>query len=121
MKLRRSKKFKKDFKDNSLSNLWHTTLISEAISDNHAANKSSVDSLSENDRSKPDLSVVFNYQDNEFDNNIISNLDSVALNRAPTSGEELPKENMWMIILIRVWLLDLNRHYKTISKYPLDL
>ena len=39
--------------------------------------KSYVDSLHESNRNRRDLSSVFNDQDNEFDNNKLTNLDSV--------------------------------------------
>ena len=51
--------------------------------------KSSVDSLRENRRNRRDLLSVFNDQDNEFDNNKLINLDSVTVNREPTSDTEL--------------------------------
>ena len=51
--------------------------------------KSSFDSLHENRRSRRDLSSVFNDRDNEFDNNKLTNLDSVVVNREPTSDNEL--------------------------------
>ena len=51
--------------------------------------KSYVDSLHENSRNRRDLSSVFNDQDNEFDNNKLTNLDSVSVNRNPNLDEEL--------------------------------
>ena len=50
--------------------------------------KSSVDSLHEFNRNRRDLSSVFNDQDNEFDNNKLTNLDSVTVNRNPSSDNE---------------------------------
>ena len=44
------------------------TLNLEPNDDNHSVTKVYVDSLSENDRKWRDLSTVFNYQDNDFDN-----------------------------------------------------
>ena len=44
--------------------------------------KSYVDSLHESSRNRRDLSV-FNDQDNEFDNNKLTNLDSVVVKRNP--------------------------------------
>ena len=43
-----------------------------------------VNNLHEINRNRRDLSSVFNDQDNEFDNNKLTNLDSVTVNRNPT-------------------------------------
>ena len=51
--------------------------------------KSFVDSLHGSSRNRRDLSSVFNDQDNEFDNNILGNLDSVSTNWDPSSDNEL--------------------------------
>ena len=54
--------------------------------------KSFVDSLHENRRNRRDLSSVFNDQDNEFDNNTLTNLDSITVNRNPNLDNELSKK-----------------------------
>ena len=51
--------------------------------------KSYVDSLHEIKRDRRDLSSVFNDQDNEFDNNKLTNLDSITVNRDPNLDNEL--------------------------------
>ena len=51
--------------------------------------KSYVDSLHEINRDRRDLSSVFNDQDNEFDNNNLTNLDSITVNRDPNLDNEL--------------------------------
>ena len=51
--------------------------------------KSYVDSLHESSRNRRELLSVFNDQDNEFDNNKITNLDSVTVKRNPTSNTEV--------------------------------
>ena len=51
--------------------------------------KSYVDSLHESSRNRRDLSSVFNDQDNEFDNNNLTNLDSITVSRIPSSDNEL--------------------------------
>ena len=66
----------------------HININSEPTDDNHVAKKSYVDSLSENDISRQGMSTVFNYQVNEFDNNISAKLDSITINRKPLSNEE---------------------------------
>ena len=48
-----------------------------------------VNELHEINRNKRDLSSVFNDQDNEFDNNKLTNLDSVTVNRNPNLDNEL--------------------------------
>ena len=45
--------------------------------------------MHEINRNKRDLSSVFNDQDNEFDNNKLTNLDSVTVNRNPNLDNEL--------------------------------
>ena len=51
--------------------------------------KSYIDSLHENNRYRRDLSSVFKDQDNEFDSNKLNNLDSVTVNRNPSSDNEV--------------------------------
>ena len=51
--------------------------------------RSYVDSLHEINRDRRDLSSVFNDQDNEFDNNKLTNLDSITVNREPNLDHEL--------------------------------
>ena len=48
-----------------------------------------IDGLHEIKRNRRDLSLVFNDQVNEFDKNKLTNLDSVTVNRNPTSDNEL--------------------------------
>ena len=48
-----------------------------------------VDNLHEINRDTRDLSSVFNDQDNEFDDNKLTDLDSVTVNRDPSSDNEL--------------------------------
>ena len=54
--------------------------------------KSYVDSLHEINRDRRDLSSVFNDQDNEFDKNKLTNLDSITVNRDPNLDNELSKK-----------------------------
>ena len=51
--------------------------------------KSYVDSLHESSRNRRDLSSVFDDQDIEFDNNKLTTLDSLTVNRNPRSDNEL--------------------------------
>ena len=57
-------------------------------------NKSYVDSLHESSRNRRDLSSVFNDQDNEFNNNKLTNLDGVTVNRFPTSDNEIANKKI---------------------------
>ena len=52
-----------------------------------------VDGLHEINRNRRDLSSVFNDQDKEVDNNNKTNLDSVNVNRNPTSDNEVSNKN----------------------------
>ena len=51
--------------------------------------KSYYDSLHESSRIRRDLSSVFKDPDNKFDNNKLTNLDSITVNRDPSSVNEL--------------------------------
>ena len=53
-----------------------------------------VDNLYEINRIIRDLSSVFNYQDNEFDINKLTDLDSVVVNRDPSSDNELANRKL---------------------------
>ena len=55
--------------------------------------KSYVDSLHESSRKRRDLSSVFIDQDNEFDNIKLTKLDSVTVNRNPSSDNEIVNKN----------------------------
>ena len=48
-----------------------------------------VDSLHESSRNRRDLLLLFNDQDNDFDNNKLTNLDSVTVNRKRSSDNEI--------------------------------
>ena len=55
--------------------------------------KSYVDSLHEINRNRHDVSSVFNDQDNEINNNKLTNLDSISVNRDPSCDTELANKN----------------------------
>ena len=55
--------------------------------------KSYVDSLHERSRNRHELSSVFNDQDNEFDTNKLTNLDSITVSRDPNLDNELSTKN----------------------------
>ena len=72
--------------------------------------KSYVDSVHESSRNRRDLSSVFNDQDNEFDNNILTHLDSVTVNRNPTSDNKVPNKKHVNDSIEEGHCLDLIKH-----------
>ena len=50
----------------------HITPKFEPTDDSHAASKAYVDSISENDRNRSEVSLVFDDQDHEFDNTMLA-------------------------------------------------
>ena len=78
-----------DFNNPFVSNILQINLHSEPTDDDHAATKSYVDYLSENDRNRRDMSTVFIDQHNEFGNNKFTNLDSITFKRNRLLNEEL--------------------------------
>ena len=81
LKLDPNEKLKLDEQDSIILNPTSTT--PETIKE--LPTKSHVDSLQESSKNRRDLSSVFNDEDNEFDINNISNLDSVTVIREPIS------------------------------------
>ena len=77
-------------------------------------NKSYVDSLHENRRNRRGLSTVFIYQDNEVDNNNLTNLDSITVNRNPSSDNEVSNEKNSYEPIGEGTLL---RFFKTLENY----
>ena len=73
----------KDFSNHFWSNISNTTINSEPTGDNHAMTKSYADSPSGNDRIRRDLSLVFNDQDTDFDENKYTKSVSITANGHP--------------------------------------
>ena len=74
---------------------WENDLNPKLYVDEGLSNiLSYVNDLHEINRNKRDLSSVFNDQDNEFDNNKLTNLDSVTVNRNPISDNELSNKKI---------------------------
>ena len=72
---------------------WGNDITSKLYVDNALSDLLSyVNDLHEINRNRRDLSSVFNDQNNEFDNNILTNLDSVTVNRNPSADDELANE-----------------------------
>ena len=80
------------FNDHNLTNINGVTINDDPISDNHVVTNSYVVSLSENDRNGRYLSVVFRNQDTEFDNNNLTNLNSITLIRDSTIDYEVVRK-----------------------------
>ena len=86
-----------DFNNNNLTNLNSITLNTQAVNDNQVITKAYVDQLhQENERSRRDVVLQFydgssdlvkSNQDNDFNDNKLTNIDSVTVNRNPSSDK----------------------------------
>ena len=77
------------FNTQFLSSISQITLNPEQIEDKHLPTKYYVDSLSENNGNRRDLSKVFNNQKNDFDSIKLKNLNNQAVTRNPILNEEV--------------------------------
>ena len=90
-----------DFENNKLTNIKSITLNTQAVNDNQVITKAYVDQFhQENERSRQDLGIDFydetndlvrNNQDNDFNDNKLTNIDSVTNNRNPSPNNEVFK------------------------------
>ena len=88
-----------DFGDYKLTNINSIILNTQAVNDNEGITKAYVDQFhQENERSRRDVGLDFynesndlvkNNQDNDFNDNKLTNIDSVTVNRGPSSDNEL--------------------------------
>ena len=88
-----------DFNNNNLTNIYSITLYTHEVNDNHVNTKAYVDQFHQKtEHSRRDLGIYFynesndlvkNKQDNDFNDNNLSNLDSVVVNREPGSDNGL--------------------------------
>ena len=88
-----------DFGNYNLTNINSITLNKQAENDNEVITKAYVEQFhQENERSRRDLGIDFydesselvkKNQDNEFNDNKLTNLDSITINREPTSDNEV--------------------------------
>ena len=93
----------KDFNSYNLTNINSITLNKQAENDNEVITKAYVDQFhQENERSRRDVRLNFydesndlvkNNQDNDLSDNKLTNLDSIQVNRIPTSDNELASKN----------------------------
>ena len=88
-----------DFGNYNLTNINSITLNTQAVNDNEVITKAYVDQFhQENERSRRDLGIDFydesndivkNNQDNDLNDNKLTNIDSIKVNRNPNSDNEL--------------------------------
>ena len=90
LRLQPGKKLNLDEQDSILPN--STLTLPNRITE--IPTKTYDDSLHESSRNRRDLSSEFNDQGNEFDNNKLINLDSVIVNRNPTSDNEVSNKKI---------------------------
>ena len=92
-----------DFGNYNLTNIKSITLNKQAENDNEVITKAYVDQFhQENERSRRDVGLDFfdessdlvkNNQDNALEDNKLLNLDSISVNRKPSSDNELASKN----------------------------
>ena len=88
-----------DFGNYNLTNINSITLNTQAVNDNEVITKAYVDQFhQQNERSRRDLGIDFydessdivkNNQDNDLNDNKLTNLDSITINRNPSSDNEV--------------------------------
>ena len=88
-----------DFGNYNLTNINNITLNTQAVNDNQVITKAYVDQFhQENERSRQDVGLDFynessdlvkNNKDNDLNDNKLTNIDSITVNRKPTSDNEL--------------------------------
>ena len=88
-----------DFSINNLTNIISITLNTQAVNDNQVITKAYVDQFHQkNGRSRRDLGIDFyressvivkNNQDNDLNDKKLTNLDSITINRNPSSDNEV--------------------------------
>ena len=88
-----------DFNNHNLTKINSNTLNTQAVTDNQVITKAYVDQFhQDNERSRRDLGIYFydesgdllkNNQDNDFNDKKFTNIDSITVNRNPSSNNEL--------------------------------
>ena len=115
-----------DFGNYNLTNINSITLNTQVVNDNEVITKSYVDQVhQENERSRRDVGLDFydessdlvkNNQDNDLNDNKLTNINSITVNRNPTSDNELSNKRYVDDELKKILFLDLIKHFKFISK-----
>ena len=88
-----------DFNNNNLTNINSITLNTQAVNDNQVITKAYVDQFhQEKERSRRDLGIDFynessdivkNNQDNDFNSNKLTNINSITINSNPTDDNHV--------------------------------
>ena len=88
-----------DFNKNNLTIIKSITLNTQAVNDNQVITKAYVDQFhQENERSRRDLGIDFynesndllkNNQDNDFNDNKLTNINSITINNNPTDNNHV--------------------------------
>ena len=88
-----------DFNNKNLTNIYSITLNTQAVNDNNVITKAYVDQFQqENERSRRDVGLNFydesndlvkNYQDNDFNDNKLTNINSITINNNPTDDNHV--------------------------------
>ena len=96
-----------DFGNYNLKNINSITLNTQAVNDNEVITKAYVDQFHDhNERNRRDVGLSFyneevdlvkNNQDNNLNDNKLTNLDSITINRNPTSDNEVSNKNISMM------------------------
>ena len=91
-----------DFNNNNLTNINSITINTQAVNDNEVITKAYVDQFhNDNERNRRNVGLSFyneevdlvkNNQDNDLNDNKLTNLDSITINRNPSSDNEVSKK-----------------------------
>ena len=115
-----------DFNTNNLTNKNSITLNTQAVNDNQVITKAYVDQFhQENERSRRDVGLGFydesndlvkNNQDNDFNDNKLTNIYSIAVNRNPSSDNEVSNKKYIDDQLDKNTIVRLNQTLENYSK-----
>ena len=88
-----------DFNNNNLTNINSITLNTQAVNDNQVITKAYVDQFhNDNERNRRDVGLRFynedvdlvkNNQDNDFNDNKLTNINSITVNKSPTDNDHV--------------------------------
>ena len=94
-----------DFNNNNLTNINSITLNTQAVNDNEVITKAYVDNFhQEIGKSRRDLGIDFydessdivkNYQDNDFNDNKLTNINSITINNIPTDDNHVSNKKKY--------------------------
>ena len=108
----------KDFNNNILTNINNITLNTQAVNDNQVITKAYVDQFhQEKERSRRDLGIDFynesndlvkNNQDNDFNDNKLTNTNSITINTTPTDNNHITNKKYIDDLLDKDTIVKLN-------------